>query len=160
MGRRDLIWFAMAEADTYRRYYHRLLNRLRRQNRWCLVLAGLTSVAATVCGVLGYTARGGIVLVIGVAFTMARDVLNLPNRISEVGAAWEGLNREYDALRMRWLTGGAVTPPPPEETSFDRVSLLCNLGSEPVNEGLLDKARLESEEYHENVESPDNEAFT
>ena len=158
MSTRDVVWQGMVEADTYRRYYSLQADRLRRLNT-CLVggMWGMSAVAAVV-GILGYP-TGSVVLVIAAAATTTlRDVLGLPGRHANVRFALVGLNEEYDALRLRWATGGAYHPPPELDT-FRRVSRFTFLVDEATDGKLLKQAEEESREYHDQVEPPETEAF-
>lgn len=158
MNTRDVVWQGMVEADTYRRYYSLQADKLRRLNTWLVGGTWGTSLAAAVVGIVGHPTWSVVLVIAAAATTTLRDVLGLPSRLANVRSALVGLNEEYDALRLRWATGGAYHPPPELDT-FRRVSRFTLLVDEATDGTLLKQAEKESREYHDQIEPPETEAF-
>ncbi len=148
----------MNEADTYRRYYIKLCDRLRRRNLGFLLAAWVLGLAGAVLAVMPEVAAWwGIAAVIGAAAaTSLRDVLRLPDRIAESRAVVITTNDEYDDMRILWETGGAYREAT-ELQSFRRVSRASYMVNETVAENLFDTAERESKRFHEELEAPDHD---
>lgn len=91
----DLVWRAMAEADVHRRYQGKVCDSLRKKNRIFVIASWLASVAASV-GALWDTipmqfAVG--LLILAAAFTTYRDIIRLPDRISDSRFILVGINQ-------------------------------------------------------------------
>lgn len=154
---RTLIWNAMNEADTYRRYYIKLCDRLRLTNlRFLLAAWGLGGAGAILSVIPEVHPGAGIAAVIAAAaVTSLRDVLRLPDRIAECRAVVITTNDEYDDMRMLWETGGAHREAT-EIQSFRRVSRASYLVNETVDRKLFAEAEAASAEFHTDMESPDH----
>lgn len=79
-----LVWRAMAEADTHRRYQGGVCDSLRKKNRLLVILSWGVSVAASVLALWTYVPVQISIglLILAAAFTTFRDIIRLPDRRS------------------------------------------------------------------------------
>ena len=89
-------------------------------------------------------------IIVAAALTTLRDVLRLPDRLSDARYILMGTNREYDGMRLLWDTEG-IYRPPEEYESFRRTSRLHDFANEVVNEPLLKDAQEKSKKYHKEL---------
>ncbi len=148
-----LAWKAMYEADVHRRYYGTVCDRLRRVNTRMVIAAWGTSLVASVLAIWTSVpielSVGGII--VAAAMTTLRDVLRIPERVSEARYILMGTNREYDKMRLLWETGGGYRPQA-EYESFRNVSRLHDFTNEMVDGKVLEDAEDASQKYHKDIE--------
>lgn len=144
----DLAWKAMYEADIHRRYYGEICNRLRKQNTVMVVTAWAVSLVASVVALVDAIPIAASVagIFIAAAITTLRDVLDIPERISESRYILMGANREYDDMRLLWETDGTHRPLA-ERESFRNVSRLHDSARESLDDDVLDRAEDASKRY-------------
>ena len=158
---KDLIWKAMYEADVHRRYYGAMCDRLRRLNT-CMVLGAwgvalMASVLAITSVPIAWSVGG---IIVAAALTTLRDVLRIPERVSESRYILTGTNREYDKMRLLWDTEGTYRPRiiagvkgflrrwKGNHESFRAVSRLHDFTNEVLDQNLLESAQEGSKKYH------------